>query len=241
MSDQYFKLPRIFISQDLKSDSTLSLDDAQAHYFKSVIRRKEGDNFRAFNGKDGEWLISIEELGKKNGRARIIEKIRPQPDDIPPVHLLFAPIKKQRLDLLIEKAVELGATDLHPVLTAHTENRKINETRMAAQIKEASEQCERMQLSKLHPIESLNAKINNWALDIKIKACLERERDKGLRIKDVKPGNHAFLVGPEGGFNDQETEFLLSNNKITPISLGEVVYRAETASMICLASANNFS
>lgn len=239
MSDQYSKLPRLYLDQDLKLGAILSLDENPAHYFRSVLRRQVGDSFRVFNGRDGEWVADLTELGKKSASANVIEQIKKQPETHAAVHLIFSPIKKQRMDMLIEKTVELGATDLHPILTARTEMRKINEDRIRAQIAEAAEQCERMFLPTLHPLKKLKDKIQNWSGPAPIKACIERH--DAAPISTISGTEHAFLIGPEGGFDDDEIAFLTAHKQVAPISLGQTIYRAETACMICLAHAADFS
>lgn len=239
MNDQYSKLPRIYLNQDLEPESNLSLDEGPAHYFRSVLRRQDGDRFRVFNGRDGEWLAQLTKLGKRSALAKALECITEQPPQPPARHLIFAPIKKQRLNFLIEKAVELGVTDLHPVLTTRTTNRKINHERIEAQIIEAAEQCERMHVPRLHNLDNMKTVIKRWSGPKPVKACIERHEAKN--IKGMKENKHAFLIGPEGGFDDDEVEFLSAEPNIDAISLGETVYRAETACILCLAQANNFS
>jgi len=236
MSDQSSKLPRLYIDQPFNEDTPLSLEEGPAHYFRSVLRRQVGDSFRVFNGHDGEWIATITALGKKSGAAKRTEKIREQPPRPADRHLIFAPIKKQRMDFLIEKAVELGVTDLHPVLTRHTEMRKINEHRLEAQIIEALEQCERMYKPTLHTLEHLERKITGWKGPTPLYAALERQNAPAL---SAYPQAQSFLIGPEGGFAEAEVTTLMQNDKIQPISLGKTIYRAETACIICLAQAQN--
>ena len=232
MSDQYSKLPRLFLDQPLNEKASLSLEEGHAHYFRSVLRRQAGDSFRVFNGSDGEWLAEITELGKKRGTATCTEQIKPQSPAPQERHLLFTPIKKHRMDFLIEKAVELGVTDLHPILTHQTEVRKINEERLNAQIIEALEQCERMHKPTLHALENLDKKLATWQGPTPIYAALERQDAPALK-NITQP--QAFLIGPEGGFDQEEITHLSENKKIQPISLGQTIYRTETACLICLA------
>lgn len=239
MSDEYHKLPRIFLDQDIEQNVQLILDEGPAHYFRSVLRRQAGDQFRVINGRDGEWVAKLTSLDKKNATAIAKKLIRPQPAPSQPLHLVFSPIKKQRMNFLIEKAVELGVTDLHPILTARTDNRKINETRMQAQIIEALEQCERMHPPKLHPLTDMKVALKKWAYTPLINACIERHESTPINM--ISKTEQAFLIGPEGGFNDDEINFLTSQNHIRAISLGETVYRAETACIICLVQSNNFA
>lgn len=236
MTDQFYKLPRLFLDQGLKENAPLALDQDAAHYFRSVLRRQVGDQFRVFNGRDGEWIANIQNLGKKNGTAAVTQKIKDQPSTPNPIHLIFSPIKKQRLNILIEKAVELGVTDLHPVLCARSENRKVNEERTKAQITEALEQCERMVMPQLHPLTDLKTTIQTWGHNAPILACLERH--DAPHLNSINEKNYAFLIGPEGGFDESEIKFLTSHSAINPVSLGQTIYRAETACIICLVHAN---
>jgi 16S rRNA (uracil1498-N3)-methyltransferase len=229
------KLPRLFTENDLAPDAQIILEEGQAHYFRTVLRRQEGDQFRVFNGRDGEFTAQISVLTKKSAAATAQQKIKDQPPSSGQIHLLFAPIKKQRMNFLIEKAVELGITSLHPVLTARTEMRAINEDRLRAQIIEAAEQCERMDIPVLHPLTPLAAKVR--ASITKNKLLWAAERSDSPLIYSIKQKDWAFLIGPEGGFDPVEVEFLSQNPRVTPISLGNTVYRAETAAFLCLAHA----
>src|SRR5688572_10865230 len=121
--DEDFKLPRIFTRRDLAENGTAELTPEQVHYFKNVLRKNPGDPIRLFNGREGEWRGRFETLDKKSGTVTLTQKIRQQPEASPRLHLIFAPIKKDAMDWMIEKAVELGATDFHPVLTQNTEVR----------------------------------------------------------------------------------------------------------------------
>jgi 16S rRNA (uracil1498-N3)-methyltransferase len=235
MKKELIKLPRLYTNQPLMAGQPIMLSPAHTHYFRSVLRRQEDDLFRVFNGRDGEFTAQITALGKKDGQAQIQEKIREQPLHTPEIHLIFAPIKKQRLDILIEKAVELGVGALHPVVTARTENRKLNEERLQAQTIEAAEQCERLTIPVLHPLTPLATKLTAWRSPAPLYWC--RERTDAKPLKGLNLQNAAFLVGPEGGFNEHETALLEQNSGVMPISLGKTVYRSETACIICLSAA----
>lgn len=234
MGHDYSKLPRLYTAAALAAQRPFALEEAQAHYFRAVLRQQEGDAFRVFNGCDGEFLAKITKLGKKENEALTLEKIKPQPPKSPELHLLFAPIKKQRMDFLVEKAVELGATGLHPVITDRCEIRKINEARLRAQIIEAAEQCERMDIPVLHGAMDLPRKLAALPANPVI-WCTER-LDAPL-ISSLKGAMNAFLIGPEGGFTDQEAALLGKTPGISPASLGDTIFRSETAAVFCLVSA----
>jgi len=228
------KLPRLYVDTVLQKDQSVTLKPEQAHYLKNVLHRGANDFVRLFNGRDGEWLTRLETLDKKKALAIPIEQIAPQPETRPAVHVLFSPIKKMRMDWLIEKAVELGVTDLHPVLTQNTDIRKIREVRIAQQIIEASEQCERMDIPTLHPLKKIPQVLAEWNQDVPFYACLERT-DAPPLTKVLNPGiNVAFLIGPEGGFTKEEKTRLQSCDFIRPVSLGERVLRCETAAIYTL-------
>lgn len=222
--------------KSLKPGGSAALSPAQAHYLKNVLRKQPGDSLRLFNGESGEYLARIETLSKKDGRAALTKQIKEQTAPAFKTRLLFAPIKKARIDILIEKAVELGATDLHPILTQRTENRKLNEQRLRAQIIEAAEQCERLTIPALHPLQKLESVLSNWN-ETPLYAALERAHAPTLS-QTLKPGDKAFLIGPEGGFAPEEITIIEKSNA-APVSLGENILRAETAALLCLSLSPN--
>ncbi len=235
MASDFTKLPRLYIDRNFLPNATVKLEAAQAHYLKNVLRAKPGEFLRLFNGREGEWLAGIVDFGKNDCTVMLKGKIREQPPKPVETHLIFAPIKKDRLDFLIEKAVELGVTDLHPVLTSRTEVRKINEERIKAQILEAAEQCERFEIPALHPLADLKAKIKDWPYQIPVLWC--RERGESPHVSSLQEKSWAFLIGPEGGFDDNEFAFLGGLPGVKPLSLGETVLRAETAVILALGYA----
>jgi len=237
MSDAYYKYPRLYLKSSLRKDDVVSLDKSVLHYLRNVLRRKEGDGVRVFNGQDGEWIGSILTLSKKDATVRIESVHKEQPSDKKQILLFFAPIKKARLAIMVEKAVEIGVSGFYPVLTARTENRKLNLDRMESQIVEASEQCERMDVPALHQPQSFDA-IVRAGFDGVLYVCLERDNEQFPLISSVDfHEKAAFLIGPEGGFSDEEVELILNAPNVEPISLGENILRAETAALVCLAHA----
>lgn len=237
MSDEYFKLPRLYTDQNLISDTNVELDISRAHYLGNVLRRKVDDNIRLFNGRDGEWLGALSEISKKNATVALSKQIKPQPKNERRIHLIFTPIKKHRMDWLIEKAVELGVTDFHPTLTQNTEVRKIKSERLESQIFEAAEQCERLSTPTLHGLQKIDQLLDNGLSKIQILSCLERFDTTAL--KDM-PLDHekdiGFLVGPEGGFTAEEKEQIA--HKTTPVGLGDTILRCETAVVKALCLIN---
>jgi len=225
--DKLYKLPRLYINNDISKDSEINLNSDQSHYLKNVIRRNIGDHIRIFNGKDGEWISEIISLNKKSCSISLLDKIKEQSNVVGEFHLIFAPIKKNRMDFIIEKAVELGVTHLHPVITKNTENRKVNISRIEKQILEATEQCERIDIARLLEIDDLYNVLNRFS-DINIIAAVERS--DGVDIKKIEnSGDIAYLVGPEGGFVSEEVEWVNNKSNVIAVSLGENILRAETA------------
>lgn len=227
MSPNYHKLPRLFTAETIRKESPVPLTEEQAHYLKNVMRRAENDEIRLFNGHDGEWVARLA-FEKKSAFAVPEERLRLQPDIQNAIHLFFAPIKKARMEWMVEKAVELGVTDFHPVLTHNTEVRDINETRLQAQMQEAAEQCERLTIPVLHSLQNMDKALQSWPVTQPLYACVER-------IDAPPPAatmqEYGLLVGPEGGFSLEERRLLLDHPKVKAISLGPLVLRSETAMM----------
>ena len=196
------------------------------------MRKNDGDQIRLFNGKDGEWICALEFQSKKEALASPLQKIKEQSHSPQQVHAYFAPIKKNRMDFLIEKAVELGVTDLHPVLTRNTEVRKVNEERIRTQIIEAAEQCERLDIPTLHGLSSLTDILK----DPPDTLYVALERSEGLSCQNLKIDNYfAFLVGPEGGFTNEEIKHINLCKNFKKLSLGDQILRAETATIKILS------
>lgn len=237
MTDHIYKYPRIYLNTPFAENGEIMLSADQVHYLRNVLRKSVGDGLRVFNGRDGEWIARIDDLGKKRGCVVLERNILEQPLVDRRVHLYFSPIKKQRMDFLIEKAVELGVTDLYPVLMNRTENRKINTDRMNAQIIEASEQCERMDVPVLHPVVKLRD-LSGQDISYPVYVATERSAAAKPVTEYAYDRECAFLVGPEGGFDDDERAIFEQVENVHPVSLGKTILRAETACISCLAYAN---
>lgn len=232
-----YKYARLYLNGALEENSKLRLDSEQAHYLRNVLRKTVGDKVRVFNGRDGEWLARIDALGKKEAELVPEECLRVQSvRSSGRLHLCFSPIKKHRMDFLIEKAVELGVTDFHPILTNRTENRKINEDRLRAQIIEAVEQSERLDVPLLHSMEKLPVFLGASTLGVPVYACIERAGAMNLAKADLS-GGAAFLIGPEGGFDPEEISSIKNTRSVYPVDLGQEILRAETACLACLSYA----
>jgi 16S rRNA (uracil1498-N3)-methyltransferase len=237
MNENTHKLPRLYVTAPLSAGKNFELDEAQTHYVKNVMRRKEGEQIRCFNGRDGEFTARIETVKKRAVELSAQSQIKTQPPENPKIHLLFAPLKKHRMDQVIEKTVELGVTDLHPVITAHTEVRDLNAERLTAQIIEAAEQSERLDVPTLHPIKDLKSKMAAWDKALPLYWGAETKKDEALMLTQSLKAS-AFLIGPVGGFDTGECEYLAALPFIKPVSLGPRVLRAETAAIFCLVLAN---
>ncbi len=228
--DTLYKIPRLYLNLSFSEKTDIPLDAGQAHYLRNVLRKAEGDSVRVFNGHDGEWLARLVFLSKKSGALTLTKQLKVQPEENRRVMLYFSPIKKNRMDILIEKAVELGVSELVPVIMNRSEVRKINEERMCTHIIEAAEQCERMDVPVLHPQIRLEAAIGG-----RIFVCLERMDDVACIGAQDLSGAVRFMVGPEGGFDEQERALLLGSENVIPIHLGERILRSETACIACLS------
>ena len=230
MNHAITKSPRLYIDTPLQKGETIPLPDGHAHYLLTVMRKGDGDVIRVFNGKDGEFSGVLHPLNKKSAELTLSKRLIKQPKWNPQrIHLYFAPIKKDRLAFLIEKAVELGVTDLHPVMTEHTENRKPNMDKVEKYIIEAAEQCERMDIPTLHPMASLT----ECQFIDHCFAAIERIDD----LPTLMPfqATCGLLIGPEGGWSDNERDYLLAHQCIHPVSLGDLILRAETAGIYMLS------
>ncbi|MBK6895949.1 MAG: 16S rRNA (uracil(1498)-N(3))-methyltransferase [Alphaproteobacteria bacterium] len=235
MTQPLYKLVRLYLNEEFSAGREIALSDDHVHYLRNVLRLEAGQGLRVFNGRDGEWRADLKSLDKKRGIITLQEILKPQTQDGARIRLLFAPIKKQRMDFLIEKAVELGATDFYPILTGRTENRHLKAERVTAQMIEAAEQCERLDLPVLHPMDNLQNMLKAWD-GPKILACVERMEAPVLSSAPVSK-DCAFLIGPEGGFDSEEGEFLKNSAKVQAVGLGDTILRAETAALLCLSYA----
>lgn len=229
------KWPRLFRPQaGLSAEAVIELDRTQAHYLLDVMRRKVGDKVRLFNGQDGEWLASVVETARRSCRLGIEEQLRPQHEQPGPT-LLFAPIKKARMEILVEKATELGVGRLMPVATRRSMVDKVNTERLSAIAIEAAEQCERLTVPEISELRSLDTALGGWPDEDPVYVADETGGGKPL-LQVLKPEDSAsFLVGPEGGFDPTELERLGEHPAVVKVDLGPLILRAETAAIVVLA------
>ncbi|MCF3931856.1 16S rRNA (uracil(1498)-N(3))-methyltransferase [Acuticoccus sp. M5D2P5] len=230
MSD--FNAPRLFVDDDLPGP--ISFDQRQTNYLKNVMRLKAGDTIIVFNGRDGEYRALIGGLGKKAGEAVGEEKLRPQTKR-PSLWYAFAPLKQARLDYMVEKAAEMGAGRLVPVLTQHGQVRRINRDRLTANIVEACEQCGILSVPEIvdpMPLATFLGSLDGRALVVADEAIAGEEGDPIATIRAAGQPL-AVLVGPEGGFSEEERALFLPRSH--RVSLGPRVLRADTAAVALLA------
>jgi 16S rRNA (uracil1498-N3)-methyltransferase len=229
-----FRTPRLFVAADLAAAAEVTLDRGQANYLFNVLRLKRGDDVLLFNGRDGEWRARLGEA-KRGAAAAIVERLRAQPA-ASDLHFLFAPLKHARLDYLVQKAVEMGASLIQPVLTRHTQVARVNLARMRANAIEASEQCGVLAVPEIaEPVAF--AKIANDDARLLI-FCDERAevQDPIMALSAAPAGKPlSVLVGPEGGFSEEERAALLERANVVRIALGPRILRADTAAVAALA------
>jgi len=240
MSRYDFRTPRIFLDAALAPAVRLALDADQVNYLVNVLRRRDGASVLVFNGRDGEWQATLAAEGKKRFVLVVAAQTRPQsrPGDL---HYWFAPLKAARLDYMVQKAVEMGATRLQPVLTQHTQAERVNVRRMRANAIEAAEQCGILSLPELGEPVALTA-----ALAAHDPARLLVFCDEDAEVKDPvaalaaaapreRPLPATVLIGPEGGFAPEERSAVMLLPRVVRLSLGPRILRADTAAVAALA------
>jgi len=228
-------LTRLYTTADLGADRTCLLEGGPAHKLRAVLRAKPGDTVALFNGRDGEWRAELSALGKHHAEARCVTQTRPQTDE-PGPWLAFAPVKKDRTDMIVEKAVELGVERLLPVLTRRSETRRVKRERLAQTIVDAAEQCERLSVPELDEPVTLEELLRAWPGERRLLVCAERSEARPLaRAMGKTRGPLGLLVGPEGGFEAGELDAALNMPISIPVSLGPRILRAETAAIAALA------
>lgn len=227
---------RLFVSSPLAAQTLVPLRPEQVHYLRNVLRLSAGVEVALFNGKDGEWRGRIENLAKETGDVRAEACLRPQ-RPAPDLWLLFAPIKRQGIDLIAEKASELGVCDILPVMTRHTDVARVNIERFTANAIEAAEQSERMCVPLVHEPTKLADVLAKWPQDRPLIVCAEAGPAKPAleALSPLKGQKAAILIGPEGGFSRAELDQLTALPFVVPIRLGPRVLRAETAVMAALS------
>ncbi len=219
-------LPRLFVGQALGEGAALQLEGQQANYLSAVMRLGAGAQVKLFDDRSGEWLGEIVEAGKRRVSLRILQRLRER-EPVPDLWLLFAPLKRGRIDWLVEKATELGVARLVPVITRRTIVDKINPERLRAHMIEAAEQCERTALPELAQATKLEPLLRDWPAE---RALYFADEGGGAPAGQAfARGPAAILIGPEGGFTDEERAAVHGLPAATPVSLGPRILRADTA------------
>ena len=213
----------------------MTLSEAQAHQLRHVLRLETGAIVALFNGRDGEWLGAAT-IEKRGASVRIMEQTRSQ-SIAPDLWLAFAPLKQDRMGFLVEKASELGVAKLLPVTTARTQGgSRVNVEKLTHAVREAAEQCERLDVPQLVPPQSLKSLLENWDHKRRLFVCAERgQAQPVLAAFEGHKGPAAILIGPEGGFTPEEFARLAGYDFVTPVTLGPIILRAETAAIAALA------
>jgi 16S rRNA (uracil1498-N3)-methyltransferase len=249
-----FNAPRLFLEAPLHAGARVALDRAQANYLLNVLRLRTGESVLVFNGRDGEWRTGVEAEGRKSAALVAREQVRAQAAG-PDLLYLFAPLKHARLDYMVQKAVEMGAGSLRPVFTRRTQSQRVNLERMRANAIEAAEQCGILTIPAIlaeaglaealrelepdrllvfcdedaalaNPVEALAAARSALAADGAARLTAE------LRNREAKL---AVVVGPEGGFTDEERVLVAAHSPCVRVSLGPRILRADTAAVAALA------
>ncbi|WP_054309549.1 16S rRNA (uracil(1498)-N(3))-methyltransferase [Mesorhizobium sp. 1M-11] len=230
-----YKMQRLFVSDDLSAGVEFEPDTQQSHYLMHVLRLGEGAEILAFNGRDGEWTAAITAKTKKAVRLTVRVQQREQPP-LPDLVYCFAPLKVGRQDYLIQKAVEMGAGTLQPVLTQHTQG-KITTERMQANAVEAAEQCGVLAVPTVREAVKFDRLLAGWDKERRLVFCDEDASTNNPlpALQAIAEKKLALLVGPEGGFSDDERRMLRALPFVTAIPLGPRILRADTAAVAALA------
>jgi 16S rRNA (uracil1498-N3)-methyltransferase len=236
MPDYDFRAPRLFVHATLNAGAIVALDRDQSNYLGNVLRLKAGDGILVFNGRDGEWQASISGR-KRPDQLTIGAQTRPQ-DSLPDLAYVFAPLKHARLDYIVQKAVEMGSARLQPVLTRHTQTARVNGDRMRANVIEAAEQCGILSLAAVAdpvPLQRFLAARDGERLLVFCDEAADVADPLAALRADAPAHGIDVLIGPEGGFAEDERAMLLRQPRTLRLALGPRVLRADTAGVAALA------
>ena len=237
MPELDFRAPRLFIDAPLKAGGSVALDRNQGNYLGNVLRLSAGETVLVFNGRDGEWRAQI--AGRKRpDHLEIVSLTRPQ-DRLPDIAYVFAPLKHARLDYMVQKAVEMGAAKLQPVLTRFTQVSRVNSERMRANVIEAAEQCGILTVAAVAEPMPLDRLVSQREARRLLVFC-DEAANAGNPLQALQQGLTAsdgidILIGPEGGFAEEERALLLRQPKTLRLCLGPRILRADTAGVAAMA------
>lgn len=231
-----YQMQRLFIDAPLAISSRIEAPADASHYLAKVLRKQEGDEILIFNGRDGEWRAALRFESKKKLLLEPLEQTRPQPVH-PDLHYCFAPLKTGRLDYMVQKAVEMGAGMLQPVMTQHTQLSRLPLDRIRANAIEAAEQCGVLSIPDCRDAIKLDRLLKEWPEDRRLIFCDEGHVTNNplAELQSLKRGPLGLLIGPEGGFSAAEREHLRTLPFVTAIPLGQRILRADTAAVAALA------
>ena len=236
MPELDFRAPRLFVDAALREGERIALERNQSNYLGNVLRLSAGDTILVFNGRDGEWQAAIEGRKRPDGLS-IVARTRPQ-DRLPDIAYVFAPLKHARLDYMVQKAVEMGASSLQPVLTRHTQVSRVNSERMRANVIEAAEQCGILSLAEVAepmPLDRYLGQRQPARLLVFCDEAAETANPVQALQQAAAADGVDILIGPEGGFAEEERALLLRQPKTLRLSLGPRILRADTAGVAALA------
>lgn len=229
---------RLFVPDDLAPGADIEPDEGQAHYLMTVLRLGQDDEVALFNGRDGEWRARVRAVSRKKCRLAVVDRLRPQVAE-PDLWLCFAPIKRARIDFVAEKATELGVAVIQPVITRRTIVARVNGERLAANAREAAEQCDRLAVPEVRDAVPLDRLLDRWPAGRRLMFCDESRNAPpaaaALAATGAAGQPWAVLIGPEGGFAPEEMARLRAHPGVLAVGLGPRLLRADTAAVAALS------
>jgi 16S rRNA (uracil1498-N3)-methyltransferase len=236
MTKPDFRTPRIFLDQPLGEDAEAALSREHQNYLVNVLRLEPGAAVLVFNGRDGEWISHLAIASKRDAKLTVARQTQAQPFAAD-LDYVFAPLKHARLDYMVQKAVEMGASKLSPVLTQHTQVTRVNLERMRANAVEAAEQCGVLSIPEITEPKPLRQWLHELAPGRVLIFCDEGSKNASSlqALAQAPRGPLSVLIGPEGGFSDEERKSLLAQPNVIRLSLGPRILRADTAAVAALA------
>ncbi len=234
-----FRAQRLYCDHPLHEAAEISCTSDQSNYLINTLRMALGDEILVFNGRQGEWRAEVSQVAKKSCSLRVRELIRDQAGG-PDIAYYFAPLKRARLDYLVQKATEMGVASIQPVYTAHTVPNRVNMERLQANVIEAAEQCGVLRVPAVSAPEKLSKIVSEWDPGRRLVfADEEAEMASPISVLEgLRDQPCALIIGPEGGFSSDERSLLLRQPFTTRISLGPRIMRADTAAVAALALIN---